>query len=48
MCLIKQNQQLDKLQSYKTPEQGFVLILVLVLLAVLTLIGVSSMNSSNV
>ena len=28
-------------------QQGFVLILVLVLLAVLTLIGVSSMNSSN-
>lgn len=29
-------------------QQGFVLILVLVLLAVLTLIGVSSMNSSNI
>jgi hypothetical protein len=48
MCLIKQNQQLNKLQSHKTPQQGFVLILVLVLLAVLTLIGVSSMNSANV
>ena len=34
-------------QLHKAQQQGFVLILVLVMLAVLTLIGVSSMNSAN-
>jgi len=49
--LISQNKQ--NYNSFRTPQlplvrqQGFVLILVLVLLGVLTLIGVSSMNSSN-
>ena len=33
-------------QTYK-PQRGFVLVLALVMLAVLTLIGVSSMNSAN-
>ncbi len=32
---------------HKARQQGFVLVLVLVMLAVLTLIGVSSMNSAN-
>jgi Tfp pilus assembly protein PilX len=32
---------------YKTRQRGFVLVLALVMLAVLTLIGVSSMNSAN-
>lgn len=40
------DQQLDTPQCGKQ-QHGFVLILVLVLLAVLTLIGVSSMNSST-
>ena len=48
---MSQNKQ--KYKSFHNPQlplvrqQGFVLILVLVLLATLTLIGVSSMNSSN-
>ena len=48
---MSQNKQ--KYNSFHNPQlplvrqQGFVLILVLVLLATLTLIGVSSMNSSN-
>ena len=47
------NQNKQKYNSFHNPQlplvrqQGFVLILVLVLLATLTLIGVSSMNSSN-
>ena len=47
------NQNKQKYNSFHNPQlplvrqQGFVLILVLVLLAVLTLIGVSSMNSSS-
>ena len=48
MYLIKRKQQQYNLQLHRTRQQGFVLILVLVLLAVLTLIGVSSMNSSNI
>jgi hypothetical protein len=36
-----------KRQQYKKQQRGFVLILALVLLAVMTLIGVSSMNSAN-
>jgi len=48
MILNKQKYgQYPNLQSLVVRQQGFVLILVLVLLAVLTLIGVSSMNSSN-
>ena len=42
MCLIKQ-----KHETLGNKQQGFVLILALVLLAVMTLIGVSSMNSAN-
>lgn len=46
MVLIKQKyEKQPKRQTGK--QQGFVLVLALVLLAVLTLIGVSSMNSSN-
>lgn len=47
------NQNKQKYNSFNNPQlpvvrqHGFVLILVLVLLATLTLIGVSSMNSSN-
>ena len=47
------NQNKQKYNSFNNPQlpvvrqQGFVLILVLVLLATLTLIGVASMNSSN-
>jgi hypothetical protein len=48
MCVTKQKLQQYELQLPETQQQGFVLILVLVLLAVLTLIGVSSMNSANV
>lgn len=43
-------QKFNQFHNAKLPavrQQGFVLVLVLVLLAVLTLIGVSSMNSSN-
>ncbi len=47
MCLHKQKKQQHNLQLHKVQQQGFVLILVLVMLAVLTLIGVSSMNSAN-
>lgn len=39
--------QYHSLQLPSGQQQGFVLVLVLVLLAALTLIGVSSMNSSN-
>ena len=46
MCLHRQIKQ-HHLQLHKVQQQGFVLVLVLVMLAVLTLIGVSSMNSSN-
>ncbi len=42
MSLIKQ-----KHETLCNKQQGFVLILALVLLAVMTLIGVSSMNSAN-
>lgn len=42
MILIKQKQA-----TQRNRQQGFVLILALVLLAVMTLIGVSSMNSAN-
>ena len=42
MSLIKQ-----KHETMCNKQQGFVLILALVLLAVMTLIGVSSMNSAN-
>ena len=42
MSLIKQ-----KHEALGNKQQGFVLILALVLLAVMTLIGVSSMNSAN-
>ncbi len=42
MSLIKQ-----KHETLGNKQQGFVLILALVLLAVMTLIGVSSMNSAN-
>jgi len=42
MSLIKQ-----KHEALRNKQQGFVLILALVLLAVMTLIGVSSMNSAN-
>jgi hypothetical protein len=42
MSLIKQ-----KHETLRSKQQGFVLILTLVLLAVMTLIGVSSMNSAN-
>jgi hypothetical protein len=42
MSLIKQ-----KHETLRNKQQGFVLILTLVLLAVMTLIGVSSMNSAN-
>lgn len=48
MNLVKRNQQQNIQQLKNSRQKGFVLILVLVLLAVLTLIGVSSMNSSNV
>ncbi len=41
---MSSNQQNFK---YQKRQQGFVLVLVLVMLAVLTLIGVSSMNSSS-
>ena len=34
--------------NHQKRQQGFVLVLVLVMLAVLTLIGVSSMNSSSI
>ena len=49
MCLIRQKykKQQGNTQLHKTQQQGFVLVLVLVMLAVLTLIGVSSMNSAN-
>ena len=43
MSLIKQ-----KHETMCNKQQGFVLILVLVLLAVMTLIGVSSMSSANI
>ena len=42
MSLIKQ-----KDETLRNKQQGFVLVLALVLLAVMTLIGVSSMNSAN-
>ena len=48
MYSSKQKFKYQKIQLHKTRQQGFVLIMVLVLLAVLTLIGVSSMNNSNV
>ena len=44
MCIQKQQ---TKLQVPNGKQQGFVLVLTLVLLAVLTLIGVSSMNSAS-
>ena len=47
MRLHRQIKQQHNLQLHKVKQHGFVLVLVLVLLAVLTLIGVSSMNSSN-
>ncbi len=37
-----------KTQSYVHKQQGFVLVLVLVLLTILTLIGISSMNSASI
>jgi type IV pilus assembly protein PilX len=43
---LKQNRQ-QGCRQYGSRQQGFVLILALVMLAVLTLIGVSSMNSAN-
>ena len=42
MCLKKQT-----VRQQNKQQRGFVLVLALVLLAVMTLIGVSSMNSSN-
>ena len=49
MCLNRQKyiKQQCNTPLHKAQQQGFVLILVLVMLAVLTLIGVSSMNSAN-
>jgi len=49
MCLNRQKykKQQCNMQLHKAQQQGFVLVLVLVMLAVLTLIGVSSMNSAN-
>lgn len=43
----KYNKQQCHAPLHKAQQQGFVLMLVLVMLAVLTLIGVSSMNSAN-
>lgn len=48
MYISKYKHQHKKTQLPKVQQQGFVLVMVLVLLAVLTLIGVSSMNGSNV
>ena len=48
MCAAKQRYPHNHLPRRRPGQHGFVLIMVLVLLAVLTLIGVSSMNSSNV
>ncbi len=49
MCLNRRQykKQQCNAQLHKARQQGFVLVLVLVMLAVLTLIGVSSMNSAN-
>ena len=49
MCLNRQQykKQQCNISLHKAQQHGFVLILVLVMLAVLTLIGVSSMNSAN-
>ena len=47
MCLYSQKKQPSNIQLHKVKQHGFVLVLTLVLLAVLTLIGVSSMNSAN-
>ena len=48
MHLQKLNlQKLEQKQQQANKQQGFVLIMALVMLAVMTLIGVSSMNSAN-
>ncbi|PCJ85406.1 MAG: hypothetical protein COA54_11150 [Thiotrichaceae bacterium] len=47
MFNIKHNQEKQRVRPVRKQE-GFVLILALVMLAVMTLIGVSSMNSANI
>lgn len=49
MCIHRQKYKVQRCGAnlHKTEQGGFVLVLALVMLAVLTLIGVSSMNSAN-